>query len=248
MKKLLLIPVIALVALVMVLPFVGASNTTTTVNASTQQLVLEPWAQPHFNSPQNEHGIVLASGYDTVANRPGWGAFDGWYGRVGGGDALGLAAQWTKPAASGWVELRLNYDIVVTNLRFVQRSTTTETALTRDAYFTGSNGVALGAPFVAPNFSRGVLDIPVDSVRTNIIRLNVTSSFGNTIGANEIFITAQRVVGYGNFPGETTNNDNSIGTVEIVLASVGALAVVGLGAVVISRVAPKKQTRTRRRL
>ena len=160
--------------------------------ANSPQMQWLPWAQPIFTGASNEHGVVTASG--QTGNRAGWGAFDGLVGTVGAGETAGfIATQWSAPGTEGWVELRLNYNIRITAIEFVQRSASGD-GFVVDANFTGSGGVALGAPFTAPQVNRGTITIPVNNVVTNIVRLNVLSSSGTFIGANAIHITAQRLV------------------------------------------------------
>ena len=159
-------------------------------SASVTQITT-PWTQPIWDGNTSEHGTVTSSG--ELDTRPGWGAFDGWVGTVGNGESAGFTAtQWTKDGTTGWLQLELNYDIKVNSIEFVNRSATNNN-WTRHAHFVGTNGIALGAPFEAPFQNRGVVNIPVGGVVTNIIRLEVTSSWNNLVGAMAININAERV-------------------------------------------------------
>jgi hypothetical protein len=88
--------------------------------------------------------------------------------------------------------LELNYDIRIIRIEFYNR-VSAASHRTRNAFFTGANGVPLGAPFTALNSDLGRSIIEVNHVITNVIQLNITSSFGNVVGANEIIIHAIRV-------------------------------------------------------
>ncbi|MCL2850974.1 MAG: S8 family serine peptidase [Firmicutes bacterium] len=140
---------------------------------------------PHFTSNYSEHGTITASGYYEGGREP-FGAFDGWVGTVAAGTSAGFnASQWTKLDTSGWIELRLNYAVYIHQIQFINRS---GSGRTRDAYFTGANGVPLGGMFRGNNLNRSSTFINVPNVRTHIIRLNVLNSWGDAIGANEIRI------------------------------------------------------------
>jgi hypothetical protein len=152
------------------------------------------WHQPIWTSSSNTHGTIT-SGNNHVSGRDPWGAFDGWIGGVTDGNNAGYpAAQWSRQAASGWIQLSLNYDIVVHSISFYNRHASLG-GRTKGAYFTGSHGVALGSPFTAHNSDSGRTIINVGGVRTGLIRLNVTSTHAswieaNYIGASEIIIHA----------------------------------------------------------
>ena len=97
--------------------YIGVGGGRVNSYAALRRVTEGRWVQPRFTSASNEHGTVSASGSTNA--RPGWGAFDGWVGDVGPGNASGFgAAQWTKSASNmflsimpAWVELRLNYMI-----------------------------------------------------------------------------------------------------------------------------------------
>lgn len=150
------------------------------------------WQQPTWTSNTNEHGTITASHANSAGRHP-FGAFDGWVGTVAAGNAAGFpAAQWTINRTNGWLQLTLNYYIYVHKIEFFNRSSTARN-VTRNANFTGSNGVALGAPFVGQQSSIGRSVISVDNVRTRVIRLNITSSWGDYVGANAIVIHGIKV-------------------------------------------------------
>ena len=159
-----------------------ALNVANTLSASGQ-----PWEQPAFASQTNIHGTVTSSGVTLPGEDP-WRAFDG----IISDKTNGTYHQWTQNIKSGWIELQLNYYIKVYQIDFYQRVSSTSN-YTKDAYFTGTNGVALGAPFRADNHNLGKSVIPVGNVVTNVIRLDVESSYGSYIGANEIIIHATTV-------------------------------------------------------
>jgi len=167
------------------------------------------WHQPRFTSNSNSHGTITASAHHP--GRDPFGAFDGWIGFVGAGNQQGFpAVQWTKQGTTGWIQLRLNYYINVHRIDFYNRSADAgSTDWTRDAYFTGTNGIPLGNPFVGVQTAMGRNTIQVGGVRTNIIRLNITSSWGNWIGANEIVIHATQAPIYISNATELSNIRNN---------------------------------------
>jgi len=151
----------------------------------------ELWHQPVWisNTTTDDgqyHGTITASGSDSP--QLPYGAFDGWLGTRSDGNSAGFpAAQWTKRSTWGWLQLELDYFIYVHSIEFYNRWSNTWHR-TRDAFFTGTNGVSLGAPFTAVNQNWGRSVIHVGGVATDKIVLNITSSYGNDIGANEIII------------------------------------------------------------
>ncbi|MCL2851111.1 MAG: S1 family peptidase [Firmicutes bacterium] len=149
------------------------------------------WSQPLWSSSSNEYGIITASG--NIEGRDPFGAFDGWVGDVGPGNAAGFgAAQWTKNARSGWIQITLHETLIINRLTFYNRFSGGNHR-THNAHFTGSGNVSLGQPFTGVNQNAGRSVIQVGGVRTNIIRLNITSSWGSYIGANAIIINATEI-------------------------------------------------------
>jgi len=158
---------------------------------------------------------VSASGY--VGGQEPFGAFDG---RIGSNrdanDRTFSISQWSKHGRTGWVELRLNYYVTIRQIEFFNRFCLNENH-TRAAHFTGSNGIALGRPFVQgqnnpvgpfrPSMNLQQTIIPVaPAVRTNVIRLNIIDGWGNYIGASGIVIHADVEQVVGSIPGLTLIN------------------------------------------
>jgi len=143
---------------------------------------LSTWHQPLFTS-NTSHGTITASGVND--NEQPWRAFNGTlYGGSGGnGD------NWSERATEGWLQLRLDYYIIVHSIEFIN-GVSTRSNRTRDAHFTGSAGRSLGSAFTAPNRDHSRVLVNVGGVRTNVIRLNVTRSHGNYINASLITIHA----------------------------------------------------------
>ena len=152
------------------------------------------WEQPVFTSNSNSHGTVTASNF--FPGEEPFGAFDGFIGNLVDGRNQGFpAVQWTTAMnrPSGWIELKLNYQIRVYRIEFYNRWSGGN-ARTRDAMFTGTNGIRLGNEFRGINSNFGLSVIHVDYILTDIIRLNVFNSHGSAhVGANEIRIFATRV-------------------------------------------------------
>jgi len=159
------------------------------------KMARDMWEQPTLSSNVSANGTVTAS--NSITNREPYGAFDGYAGTVAGGttNSNHPATQWTAKGNSGWIELNLNEYVNVSEIYFYNR-TSGGNHRTKNAYFTGTGGVALGSPFVGVNENFGLSVIAVDNVVTNVIRLNITSShdaiplFTDYIGANEIRILA----------------------------------------------------------
>jgi hypothetical protein len=138
------------------------------------------WQQPTFTSASNSHGTITGTFTDPY---DAYKAFDSMLPT----NPFAPLSEWSLSGTSGWVQLTLNYNIVVTEIIFVNGTSTVDNR-TRNANFTGTGGVALGSPFTAVNSNLGMTVIPVNNVVTNTIRLNVTSSYGSWIGASEIKI------------------------------------------------------------
>jgi hypothetical protein len=141
---------------------------------------LVAWPQPVFLSNSNEHGTITASGMYSYDNP--WEAFN--HQLYGDGD------EWSVNATSGWIELKLNSPIYVESLT-VFNITSFLWHHTKNAYFTGTNGVALGAGFTMNNTNQSRTDIYVGGVWTDTIRMNITSSYGAYVGASLIVINAK---------------------------------------------------------
>ena len=139
------------------------------------------WEQPVWTSATNDHGTITASG--VYAENTIHGAFNG---ILGGG-----TNQWGVRSRSGWIQLTLNYDIIIDSIIFYNRFSGSSHR-TRVAGFTGRNGVSLGAQFTAVNSNFGRTVINVGSVQTNIIRLNIASSYSPVLG--HCFVGAAGIV------------------------------------------------------
>ena len=141
------------------------------------------WEQPVWTSNTNSDGTISASGY--------YGSEQPW--RAYSGTMLGGPAQnkdlWSVNATTGWLQLRLNYYIEVHSIIFYNGEST-NSDLTKDAKFTGRGGVPLGNPFTAANHSFAHVYVPVNDVVTNVIQLNISSSYGNFVCASAILINA----------------------------------------------------------
>jgi len=158
-------------------------------NTADQQPDQSIWHQPVWTTSTNAHGTITASG-QTAANLAPHGAFNGWIGDVTPGRRAGFdSPQWTKPGSTGWLQLTLNYYIVVNRIVFYQRFST-GSCRTRYAYFTGTNGVPLGESFIGVNRGGTRSVVEVGGIRTRIIRLHIISSHNVNIGANQINIEA----------------------------------------------------------
>jgi len=141
------------------------------------------WSQPIFSSNTNGYGTVSASG--SHGNEVPWRAFNG----TMNGGSLGNGDQWSVNANSGWLQLRLNSYIVVHAIEFYNGCSTGSNR-TKAAKFTGRGGAALGGSFTAPNHDLGRIVVQVNSVLTNVIQLNASSSYGNFVNASAIVIHA----------------------------------------------------------
>jgi len=172
---------------------------------------INTWFQPYFTS-NTSHGTITTNGtpHNDTQN---FMAFSG-----------NPANQWEQRGTSGWIQLQLNSYINIQSIEFIQRSSSVFNR-TKDAYFTGANGVHLGAGFTGGNSDDARSVIQVGGVVTNVIRLNITSSHGGTflntpgIGAREIIIHATKS-SYEEFnnqqtwiPPMFTSNSNSHGTI-----------------------------------
>lgn len=149
------------------------------------------WIRPTWSSNSNIHGTITAS--DSTDDRQPYGAFDGWIGDVGHSGFP--AAQWTQTSSTiGWIQLTLNYDIIVHSIEFYNRWSG-GTNWTRDSYFTapGRCDTVIGTPFEGKRQNGGRTEIKVNNIQTNVIRLNIGNSWGSMIGANEIIIHASVV-------------------------------------------------------
>jgi hypothetical protein len=142
------------------------------------------WRQPLWSdSNTNAYGSVSASA--TNQNEYPWKAFNGTM--LGG--ANGNCDNWSAQATSGFLSLRLNSFIIVNSIEFYNGYSDYSNR-TASGYFTGRNGVALGNAFVAPNCNYGFAEITVGGVLTNVIQLNITSSYGSYIDVSKIKINA----------------------------------------------------------
>ncbi|MCL2587049.1 MAG: hypothetical protein FWE31_02300 [Firmicutes bacterium] len=155
------------------------------VKIMTESMLPDQWFQPRWTADSNIHGAITASGYNS-SDTPPFNAFD-----------RDSSTQWTKRASSGWLQLTLTEEVIVYRIEFYNRYSGTGTR-TRDAYFTGANGVPLGNPFRAESTHHFPSVIEVNNVRTNVIRLNITSSsgyflIGNFIGSRGIVIHARTI-------------------------------------------------------
>ncbi|MDR0832339.1 MAG: S8 family serine peptidase [Bacillales bacterium] len=143
------------------------------------------WQQPSFTSNTNANGTVtgtFSSPYDPYK------AFDG--------DLPGTHnpyGEWAVSGTSGWLELSLNYNIVVKKIEFFN-CTSSGSNRTKNAYFTGTGGIALGSSFTAVNANFGKSIISVNNIQTNKIKLNITTSYGSWVGASEIIVYGYIVV------------------------------------------------------
>lgn len=158
---------------------ISSSHGTSYVGANEIRIVATPanWEQPVWTSNSNTDGTITASSYYGI--REPYGAFDG---------AGSPAVQWTANSTTGWIELKLNYYIRVCKISFINRESSAS-EYTKDAFFTGTRGVALGEKFTAIASSGYISTIEVDNVVTNVIRLNILSSYGSAfIGAKSIYI------------------------------------------------------------
>ncbi|MCL2587479.1 MAG: S8 family serine peptidase [Firmicutes bacterium] len=148
-----------------------------------------PWPQPRWAGPTlSGHGTISASG--TYRNEVPWRAFNGtMYGGSGGnGD------NWSVNARTGYLELRLDYFITIHSIE-VWGNTSAGNNRTREANFTaGINGVPLGLSFELANQNHAHHSAYVGGVRTNVVRLNIISSYGNWVGVSRIRIHATQDV------------------------------------------------------
>lgn len=152
----------------------------------------EMWDQPTWSSNTDANGTITANSY--ITGREPYGAFDGYAGSVSGGTTSQPtnhpATQWTASGTTGWLELELNEYIEVSRIYFYNRSSGGGHH-TKDAFFTGTSGVALGEAFTGEDESYGLSIIEVDNIVTDVIKLTITSSYGSYIGANEIRIVGK---------------------------------------------------------
>ena len=169
----------------------GASKITNVRSVLDVTIVSENFVMPTFSSNSNSHGHITASHTPANAHR----AFDG----INGSDN-----QWRVSSRTGWVQLNLNYDIIVHSIEFynihhghIRNGTNGARFWTGDPNVPGV--VPLGDAFNAPgplNSSGGHRTIHVGGIRTNVIRLNIISSYEVApwstadIGASEIIIHA----------------------------------------------------------
>lgn len=141
------------------------------------------WEQPLWNSDINVHGRITSSG--EYKNEFGWKAFNG---TLNGGSE-GNGDNWSVKSTTGWLELKLDYNVIVHSIEFFNGSSKLDNR-TKKAKFVGSNNVMLGAEFTAPNYDKGRVYIAVDNILTNVIRLQVMESYGNYSNASLIKINA----------------------------------------------------------
>jgi len=142
------------------------------------------WQQPTFTSSTlAAHGTITASG--VYRNEAPWRAFNG---TMNGGSG-GNGDNWSVNSQTGWLELRLDYHIVVHAIE-IWGNTSAGNNRTRNAHFTGSGNVPLGSPFELENRNHAYQFVHIRGIRTNVIRLNITSSYGNWVGVSLIRIHA----------------------------------------------------------
>ncbi|MCL2586971.1 MAG: zinc dependent phospholipase C family protein [Firmicutes bacterium] len=149
--------------------------------------VVPTWQQPRWNGSTLEgHGSVSASG--TYRSEHPWRAFNG---TMSGGSG-GNGDNWSVNAQAGHLELQLEYYIIVHSIE-LWGNTSAGNNRTRHAHFTaGFNVIPLGARFELANQNQAYKFIHVGGIRTNVIRLNITSSYGNWVGASMIRIHATK--------------------------------------------------------
>jgi len=153
-------------------------------NVIEEGTVATPWNQPRWTSNTLAgHGTVSASG--IYRNEAPWRAFNG---TLNGGSG-GNGDNWSVNSRTGWLELRLDYFIRIDIIE-IWDNTSGSNNRSRAAHFTGINGVALGDSFEFGNYNLAYRAVFVRGMRTNIIRLNITSSYGNWVGASMIRIHA----------------------------------------------------------
>jgi len=144
------------------------------------------WHQPAWTSNSNIHGVVSASGQHQ--NEAPWRAFNG---TMNGGSG-GNGDNWSVRATNGWLQIRFFSYVMVHRIEFFN-GVSGASNRTRNAHFTGRGGMALGHSFTAPNRDFGHVVIEVNDVITNVIQLNISSSYGNYVNAAKIVIHASTV-------------------------------------------------------
>jgi len=178
--------------------YIGAGEIVIT---ATEVDELGRWEQPIWTSATQttdgiSHGTITANNSATATSRLPYGAFDGSF----TGSASGPnypAWQWTAGGKTGWIEMKLNYPILVSELYFYNRVSGSGDNWTRFARFnTGVGGLYgghnMGEQFTAVKASYGVTRVVLDIPReTDTVRLTITDSFGATyIGAVAIVVIA----------------------------------------------------------
>ena len=143
------------------------------------------WQQPVWTGPTNSHGTVSAT-HQWGPHSP-WNAFDG--NAQAHPDFAAMTAFGTE------LTLQLNYNIKVYYIIFYQICADFGT---KNAKFTGTNGIALGGQFTAQNTPWAATVIDVGGVVTSKITLNALSTYdtpgqGGVWGASQIVIIAEKV-------------------------------------------------------
>jgi len=158
------------------------------------EMARDMWEQPTLTENVSLSGTVVAS--NSITEGQPYGAFDGYVGTSSGGIASGHpAAQWTGVGTSGWIEFNLSEYVEVSKIYFYNRESSGDHRA-KNAYFTGTGGVALGNPFVAVNQNFGLSIIDVPNVITNVIRLDITSTYDTTwLGTNYVGVNEIRIFG-----------------------------------------------------
>ncbi|MCL2621827.1 MAG: S8 family serine peptidase, partial [Firmicutes bacterium] len=165
---------------------------------------LSTWDMPALYS-NNCYGFsVTYSGATQFSDgyfEDGWKAFDGVIRANSSSNDIKKTYQWShelsKATTSGtatiaWLQLQLPYYVNISKIEFYNRVSGSNHH-TKGAYFTGTGGMALGNAFTAPNSSLSLTTVMVYGAVTNVVRLNITSGYNKTVGANEIIIYGTRV-------------------------------------------------------
>lgn len=168
--------------------YVGAAGIVIHATKPASQPSDNYWSQPIWTANSNPHGALTASG--EYSNEYRWRAYNG---NIFGG-AGGDGDVWSVKAKSGWLQLTLNTQIRVYAIE-IWGDCSSASNRTKDFYFSGSGGTndMLGASQTFANKDLEYRYIPVDLANgkmTNVIRLNITSSYGSYVGASFIKIHA----------------------------------------------------------
>jgi len=159
-----------------------------------QATVGDQWIQPTWSSNSNGHGTITAS--SSMGNNHLFGAFNGFVGSPNLGNSIGFSTtQWQFQGTaimgtSGWLQLTLNYYINVHSIVVYNAYLPSHTVVVA-GQFTGTGGRRLGEQFemIGQNLVRAVVE--VGGVRTNVIRLQLTTPFSRHIlGVSQIIVHA----------------------------------------------------------